>query len=110
LRSGVSWTGIVTSNVDTVPLYNERTQEIVWNIDRISATTGVISDPIEAVFQIEAVPNITEVGQYKQLVSGSTFEAKDEFTDFKITGSDAALTTALTDDPTISLGGGQVAL
>lgn len=79
LQSGARWLGQVKSNISSVPNYNERTQEVVWLIDSIPATKGVISEPIEATFQIEVAPNTIQVGQYLPLLSETTFRAFDEF-------------------------------
>jgi hypothetical protein len=108
LESGVVMTGIVKSNVDTVPLYNERTQEITWEIPKIPATKGVISDPVEAIFQIRATPNITQVNQFQPLLSESVLLAIDDFTGLKLSSRDEKLTTALPDDPTIGESSGKV--
>jgi hypothetical protein len=108
LQSGVSLTGIVKSNIDSVPLYNERTQEVVWRIERILAAKGVINEPIEAIFQIQAVPNATQVGQYQPLLSETRIKAVDEFTGLQLENFDTVLTTSLPDDVTVGQGGGRV--
>ncbi|GAJ15903.1 unnamed protein product, partial [marine sediment metagenome] len=56
LPQGVRWTGMVKSNIDSVPLYDEATRDITWNIEYIPATKGVVSVPIEGIFQIEVLP------------------------------------------------------
>ena len=87
LQSGVVWTGQVKSNINTVPNYNERTQEVVWLIDRIAATKGVISKPVEATFQVEATPNITQINQPMPLLSETTLSGIDEFTNIELKSS-----------------------
>lgn len=79
LQSGARWIGQAKSSVDSVPIYNERTQEVIWLIDSIPATKGIISKPVEATFQIEVMPNVVQVGQYLPLLSETTFRAFDEF-------------------------------
>ncbi len=96
LQSGVSWTGQVKSNAETAPTYNERTQEVSWLINRIPATKGVISSPIEAIFQIEVIPNITQLNQLIPLLSETIFSASDEFSGVKLTGSAPALNSGET--------------
>lgn len=108
LQSGIEWTNVVKSNVDSVPLYNDRTGEITWSVDKIPATKGVLSSPVEAVFQVRATPNATQVGQYEPLLGASTFSAIDDFTGLNIESSAGALSTALPDDPTVGQGGGIV--
>ncbi len=108
LQSGVSWTGEVKSNIESQPEYNERTQEIIWKIDKISANKGVIGKPIEAVFQIEAIPDITQIEAYMPLVSQTSIKAFDEFTNTELIGFDEILSTQLTDDKTVDSGEGSV--
>lgn len=108
LRSGVSWTGAVRSNVGTVPIFDERTGEIIWQIDRLAAGRGVISEAAEAIFQIQAIPNITQIGQYQPLIGETRLQAVDDFTGLPLENSDAALTTALSDDLTVGPLGGRV--
>jgi len=108
LQSGVSLTGVVKSNVDTVPLYSERTQEVVWRINQIPANKGIVNEPAEAIFQIQAIPNITQIGQYQPLLSETRIKAVDEFTGLQLENFDTALTTSLPDDVTVGQGGGRV--
>lgn len=84
LLSGVRFIGASTSTVGSAPVYNERTQEIVWMIDKIQAAKGVVNKPIEAVFQIEAVPNITQIGAEMPLMSEVSIAAIDEFTNTEL--------------------------
>jgi hypothetical protein len=101
LGSGVRWVGLVKSNIDSSPSYNERTQEISWNIEKISAARGILSDPVEAIFKVEMTPNVIEVGQYKEILGKTTFVATDDFTGVDMIGSDAPLSTNLVDDKTV---------
>jgi hypothetical protein len=102
LESGVTWTGKVKGNAGSLPTYNDRTQEVVWTIDKIPATKGVISSPLEVVFQIQATPNITQVGNYQPLIKETYITALDDFTGTRLQNQAAAVTTVLPDDPTVS--------
>ncbi|MDP3052973.1 MAG: hypothetical protein Q8N22_03455 [bacterium] len=102
LESGVRFTGQVKGNTDSLPTYNDRTQEVVWTINKISATKGVISQPLEAIFQIEAVPNINQVQNYQPLIQETSITASDDFTGKTLQSQAAAITTALPDDLTVS--------
>lgn len=108
LESGVQWTGAVKSNSDANPTYNERTQEIVWTIDKIPATRGVVSAPLEAVFQVRAIPSAAMAGRLQPLVTRAEFAAEDEFTATTISGSDEPIATDLPDDHSVSIIGGVV--
>lgn len=108
LAGNVKFVGVVKSSGSSAPVYNERTQEIVWNIDRISATTGVISKPFEAIFQIEATPSSSDVGRFMELIRETNMKAIDEFTELELTDKDFSITTQLPDDPTVSGSQGMV--
>ncbi|MFH1193264.1 MAG: hypothetical protein V1656_03030 [Candidatus Jorgensenbacteria bacterium] len=108
LQPGVTWTGLVKSSIDAVPLWNERTGEVTWQIEKIVATKGIISAPVEAVFQVRATPEATGVGQYQPLMGETTLKATDDFTGLELTSRDAGLTTALPDDHTVGEGMGRV--
>ena len=101
LESGVTWTGKVKGNTDSLPTYNDRTQEVIWTISKIPATKGVISSPLEVVFQIEATPDVTQAGNYQPLIKETSITALDDFTETRIQNQAAAVTTVLPDDLTI---------
>lgn len=99
LGPNVRFTGLAKSNIGTVPVYNERTQEVVWQIDKIAATKGVIGSQIEAIFQVEAVPS--QAGTYWPLMRQTFLKATDDFTGRVLESSDFEITTALSDDLTV---------
>jgi len=104
----VRWVGSIKSNIESSPTYNERTQEVTWNIDKISASRGILSDPIEAIFKVELTPNVTEVGQYVDILGKTTLTATDDFTGVDMVSYDNPLTTNLTDDKTVQSENGRV--
>lgn len=108
LEGGVRWTGVVKSNVGSVPEYNPRTQEITWNLEKTQANRGLFGDPVEAVFQIEAVPNVTDVGSYQRLVGPVTYAGIDDFTGTSFSGRAEGITTFLPDDKTVGRNDGVV--
>lgn len=108
LEGGVRWTGVVKSNISSVPEYNPRTQEIVWNIEKIQANRGLFGDVVEAIFQIEAVPSVTDVGSYKKLIGTTTYLGTDDFTNTRFSGRAEGITTGLPDDKTLGRNDGIV--
>lgn len=102
LESGVTFTGKVKSTIVSVPAYNDRTQEVTWKIDRIVATKGVISQPVEATFQVAATPSIGNMNQYMPLVSQTELRARDAFTGLDLVSVAAPLTTYLLYDTTLT--------
>jgi len=109
LQSGVRFTGqYKTNNTSSTLSYNERTQEVIWLIDKIPATKGVVSSPVEAIFQVEATPNITQVSQAMPILSETNLKALDEFSGINLISQDMILNTQLTDDPSVGSGQGTV--
>ncbi len=102
LGGNVRFTGKVKSNALTLPIYNERTQEMIWQIPKIAATTGVIGKPMEAVFQVEAVPSTTDLNRDMLLIQDSNLTATDDFTGLDLSSKDTGITTQLPDDRTVS--------
>ena len=93
LEPGIKLIGEPKANIDSLPQYNERTGEIIWIVDKISATKGIIGKPIEAIFQIEAIPNITQIGKEVPLIGQTTITAFDEFVNFELNDSANSLDT-----------------
>lgn len=108
LAPGVRFTGVKKSNIETSPIYNERTQGISWLIPKIYATKGIIGKPIEAIFQVEALPNITQVGQSLPILGQTVLEATDEFTGAPINAIADALDTKYLKDSSIDIKSTQV--
>lgn len=101
LEPGVNWTGQVKSNIDSQPVFNERTREVVWLIDSISATKGVIGLPTEAIFQVQATPSIIHLNKYQPLIGQTTVRAFDTFVNLETQSVAQGVSTALPDDPTV---------
>jgi hypothetical protein len=108
LPEDVEWTGIVKSNLDSVPLYNEKNREIVWEIGEIKATKGILDSPVEAIFQVEVTPDKGMVNKFHPLLSKTEAEAEDKFTGTTLKSSDISLNTSLIDDQTVGISEGLV--
>jgi hypothetical protein len=99
---GVTFTGNVKSNVDGKPMYDSSTREVIWKIDRISATTGLLGTAPEAVFQVASVPTMDMKGKNAPLLGITDLSATDDFTGAIIHSSAPEVTTALPDDATVT--------
>ncbi len=108
LGGNVRATGVIKSNGATTPTYNERTQELAWNIPKIGATKGVLDEPLEAIIQVEAIPGLNQVGQYLKLLQLTSGSATDDFTGQKIEFQAPEVTTLLASDPTVQSNQGVV--
>ncbi len=93
-QSGVKWMVQVKNTMSNSTLtYNERTQEVIWLIDKIPATKGVVSSPAEVVFQVEVTPNITQANQTMPILSETNLKARDEFSGVNLTSQYRTLNT-----------------
>lgn len=102
LQSGVAWTGVTKNNLGIPePLFNERTSEVTWTIDRLPANRGAVNEPAETIFQIEATPSVLQLGDYMLLMGDTAITGVDEFSGIELSNIDGALTTKLQDDPTV---------
>lgn len=93
LEPGVKLVDEPKANITSLPQYNERTGEITWLIDKISATKGIVGKPVEAIFQIEVIPNITQINKEVPLIGQSAITAFDEFVNFELSDFANALDT-----------------
>lgn len=108
LEEGVVWTGIVKTNGETSPRYDEKSKEVRWEIANVAAGKGIMNTPLEAVFQIEAIPQARDAGKAMPLLGETSLQAIDSFTKVSVGSIDGPITTQLTDDPTVSQNDGIV--
>lgn len=108
LGDNVKMVGEPKSNSGSLPAYDPKTKAVIWTIARIQANQGVVSAPIEAVFQVEAVPSAEQAGTYMLLMGDSFVAAHDEWSGKGIANNDAKITTALPDDATVGGQGGVI--
>lgn len=102
LQSGSTFTGKVKSNVESSPVYEPNSGLVVWQINFLPATKGVIGQPAEAIFQIEATPAVNQSGRPMPLLGETKIEAQDSFTGLILQASASQLDTSLPYDRTIT--------
>lgn len=83
--------------------YNPETREIVWEMPKLSANTGIISPAKEVVFQVSIIPEEENIGKTMEIMSEVKATSRDEFTGNIIETFDSALTTELPDDYSIGV-------
>ena len=83
--------------------YNPETREIVWEMPKLSANTGIISPAKEVVFQVSITPKEEDVGKTMEIMSEVKATSHDEFTRNTIETFDSALTTELPDDYSVGV-------
>jgi len=108
LEDGVQFSGISKSNIETKPEYDSVSKSMKWKIPRVQSGRGVISDLIEATFQVRATPTQNMKKQFMPIMKETIAKGIDEFTDVELVARDVALSTSLPDDSTVGAGGGKV--
>lgn len=102
LQSGARFTGVVKSNIGSEPTYNQNSNKITWQIDELPATKGVISEPAEAIFQVELTPAVNQIGKQLDILGKTDIRGQDDFTGMTLVDIDTELRTDLPDDNTVS--------
>lgn len=102
LQSGSRFTGKVKSNIDSAPTYDANSGLVTWQIGPVPAAKGVVSPPIEAIFQMENTPALNQIGQNVPLLSETKIEGGDSFIGSTLQASAPAQDTSLPYDKTIT--------
>ena len=108
LKEGVKFAGTAKSDYGNAPLFDEKTNEMVWILEKLPANKGFVDDPAEAIFQIEATPASSQVANYMPLLGEAVVKATDAFTSNAIEIKLDQITTALPDDASVGQQGGVV--
>jgi hypothetical protein len=98
LPEGVSWLNKKAGAGAATLEYNDRTNELTWNIGKVTAGTGVLLDPFEVVFQVALTPAANKVNMVVPILGESTLTGNDTFTGNDILVTAPALQTDLPDD------------
>jgi hypothetical protein len=108
LKEGVKFTGVAKSDFGNAPVLDEKTNEMVWNLDKLPANKGFVDDPVEVIFQIEATPSGSQIANYMPLLGETVMRATDSFSSVQKELRSYQITTALPDDVTVGQQGGVV--
>jgi len=98
LPEGVSWLNKKAGAGAATIEYNDRTNELTWNIGKIPAATGVLLDSYEVIFQVGLTPSVRNVNSIMPVISESSLTAEDTFTGIDITATSPTLQTDMPDD------------
>jgi len=107
LSSQVSWTGKTSANSGSI-YYNDETNSVVWDLGQVPAHTGSLLPVYEAVFQLQLIPDASQVGKLATLINTAILSAQDSFTEKSLSAKFSALDSDLTADPGISYNQGIV--
>lgn len=79
MPSGVRWENKLLPANENIQ-YNERTNQLIWEVGTLKNGTGIISPKREVSFQVSITPQINQVGETAGLLHSSVLTAKDTFT------------------------------
>ena len=108
LADNVKFTGQVKANTSAMPRFDSSTNEVVWDVGQVPATSGILTDAPEAIFQVEATPQESDIGKYMNLLMPTGVKAQDSFTNQPLTAGGDAISTRLPSDPTVGQNDGLV--
>ena len=103
LPEGVSWLNKKAGAGAATLEYNDRTNELTWNVGKLTAGMGVLLDVYEVIFQVGLTPSINKVNTVVPILGESTLTGKDAFTGSDIRIISPALRTDLPDDPGVGI-------
>lgn len=103
LPEGVSWLNKKAGAGASTLEYNDRTNELIWNVGKIQAGVGILLDPYEVIFQVGLTPSVGNINSVMPMISESNLTAEDAFTGNSITAISPILQTNMPDDPGVGL-------
>jgi len=102
LQNGATCTGKITSSVSAAPVCDAGTGQVTWTIPSISAGTGVLGAPLEAVFQVENMPAVNQAGETVTLIGKTSLTATDNFTGATLAASANPVGTDIPNDTAVT--------
>lgn len=104
IAPGVKWkNNFLPKNADIS--FNERANELVWDIGTMPAGMGIVTSPKDLIFQIGIVPSQNQIGNYAALIDKTVFSVKDVFTGQELKAELGGKTTDLREDIGVGEGG-----
>jgi hypothetical protein len=95
LPDNVGWTNQTTVLSGNIR-YGVVSHKVIWTIDAVAAEAG----DNRVGFEIQLIPNASELGKIPNLLTNIQYTATDTFTGQPISGSLPSITADLKDDPT----------
>ncbi|NOQ67908.1 hypothetical protein GQ568_00525 [Patescibacteria group bacterium] len=83
--------------------YNTKTREVIWELPKLDANTGIVSPVKEVVFQISINPKDSDVGKIMKIMNEVKAVGYDEFVNKEVIAFESELTTELPDDYSIGI-------
>mgnify|MGYP001603194205 CR=1 FL=1 len=103
IPEGVKWLDKKAGAGSALLEFNERTNELIWNVGKVQAATGVLLDPYEVIFQLALTPSIIKVNSVVPVISEATLNGEDLFTGNLISATASSVKTDMPDDPGVGI-------
>jgi len=103
LPEGVAWLDKKSGAGFFTLEYNDRTGELIWNVGKVSAGTGVLLDPYEVIFQVSLTPAAHQANLTAPILGESALTGADMFTGTDIAATAPILKTDLPDDSGVGI-------
>ena len=103
LPEGVAWLDKKSGAGGATLEYNDRTGELIWNVGKVSAGTGVLLDPYEVIFQVSLTPAAHQANLTAPILGESALTGADMFTGTDIAATAPILKTDLPDDSGVGI-------
>lgn len=107
LPFGVEWMDKIFPQKKGVA-FQERTREVVWNLERVPAGAGGELPAVNLVFQVGVTPSESDLGKSMEIIGKTTLKATDTFTNETLTATAEPLDTTVPGDSSIGEGMGVV--
>lgn len=109
LPKGVAFTRkIIPVDANIKADWNGSNMQVVWHVGDLLANTGIISPVPEVIFQVSAVPDNSDIGNYMMLTGKTEITGTDNFTGVPLSTIHEEITTRLFSDFSIGPEEGKV--
>jgi len=88
--------------------FDSESREIVWLVRDLERGKGVLTPSPNIAFQIEFLPEASQIGQTPEIIGQAKISGEDSWTETTLQSAASAINTTLPDDPTITTELGRV--
>jgi hypothetical protein len=101
LPAYVEWEGIFSPSTENI-FFNQTTNQIIWEIDKVSAGAGFSTSPREVAFRVAMTPSLSQIGESPSLIGQLSAQGRDDFAGVTLSDLVNGLSTRLTSDPGVT--------
>jgi uncharacterized repeat protein (TIGR01451 family) len=107
LPSGVQWKGMIKPEGEKIS-FNQRTNQIIWEVGDIPSGTGIINSTRSIAFQIGITPQSNNAGESMIILNEAILTGNDIFISKDVSVRTDKKNTELPEDPGVGYVGGKV--